>query len=367
MYGVGILKGLGVTLKHFVDTFVDDIQWFGKKHDVATFQHKQSLANVGLVTVEYPDEKLAVPERFRFVPFLVTYNHDDPAYPGKDWCTSCGICAKVCPPQCIWIVRGNDPKTGRPKPEPEAFYIDIDICMNCGYCAEYCPFDAIKMDHDYELASYDRTTNHIYDKRKLSKEVRYWETIAPTTAAEELAARGGYDHTDVQKARKKAGLPASRPGPVSDTPTEAEAVPAAVPAAAEAAVAATAASAAVSGAVPGATDAAGRPTMTPDGKPIVRRRGTAAAKKEGEAGAAPKPAPKAAAPATRPAPAAPKAAAPATPAAPAAPTAPAATTTPAETQPAAPSGGMVQRGPKRVIDPNNPPPVVRRRNPPPNK
>src|SRR5262249_26185316 len=223
MYGVGILKGLGVTFKHFVETFVDDIQWLGRKNDVTTFQHKQSLANRGLVTVEYPDEKLAVPERFRFIPFLLVYNYDDPMYAGKDWCTSCGICAKVCPPQCIWIVRGTNPETGRPKPEPEQFYIDIDICMNCGYCSEYCPFDAIKMDHDYELASYDRTTNHIFDKGKLSKEVRYWETIAPTTAAEELAARGGYDHTDVQKARKKANLPPSRPGPVPDAGVEAPA------------------------------------------------------------------------------------------------------------------------------------------------
>ncbi len=41
----------------------------------------------------------------------------------------------------FWIVRGNDPNTGRPVPDPEAFFIDIDICMNCGYCAEYCPFD----------------------------------------------------------------------------------------------------------------------------------------------------------------------------------------------------------------------------------
>ncbi len=39
--------------------------------------------------------------------------------------------------------------------------------MNCGYCAEFCPFDAIKMDHDYELASYDRTQYHIHDKAKL--------------------------------------------------------------------------------------------------------------------------------------------------------------------------------------------------------
>jgi NADH-quinone oxidoreductase subunit I len=241
MYGTGILKGLGVTFRHFVNTFVDDIKWLGRKRDLSVFQEKQSLANRGMVTVEYPDEKLAVPERFRFVPFLVVYNHDDPVYAGKDWCTSCGICAKVCPPQCIWIVRGTNPETGRPVPEPEQFYIDIDICMNCGYCAEYCPFDAIKMDHDYELASYDRTSTHIHDKRRLSKEIRYWQSIAPTTAAEEEQARGGYDHTDVQKARKKQGMTPSRPGPVSDTPEPApEPTPVAEAAAATAAPAAAA-------------------------------------------------------------------------------------------------------------------------------
>jgi NADH-quinone oxidoreductase subunit I len=353
MYGVGILKGLGVTFKHFVDTFVDDMKWFGRRNDPAEFQYKQSLSNRGMVTVEYPDEKLAVPERFRFIPFLVIYNYDDPEYPGRDWCTSCGICAKVCPPQCIWIVRGTNPETGRPKPEPEQFYIDIDICMNCGYCAEYCPFDAIKMDHDYELASYDRTTNHIFDHAKLSKEQRYWETIAPTTAAEEMAARGGYDQTDVQKTRKKAGLPASRPGPVSDKPvgvTEFAPMPASateIPPD-RATVAQGQQSAATAGAA-----------TTPDGRPIVRRRGTGP-KKEGEAAATP------ATPAPAASDASPAAAAQApvkreTPDVQAAPKATTADAPPAE------GGGVIQRGPKRVIDPNAPPPVVRRRNAPPKK
>jgi NADH-quinone oxidoreductase subunit I len=220
MYGTGMLKGLVVTFRHFVNTFVDDIQWFGRKKDAAVFQQKQSLANKGLVTVEYPDEKLAVPERFRFTPFLVTYNNNDPEYAGRDWCTSCGICAKVCPPQCIWIVRGVNAETGRPKPEPEQFYIDVDICMNCGYCAEYCPFDAIKMDHNYEMATYDRTSTNIHDKAKLSREINYWQAIAPTTFTEELEARKGYDHTDVQKARKKAGLEPSRSGPVAEKKEE---------------------------------------------------------------------------------------------------------------------------------------------------
>jgi NADH-quinone oxidoreductase subunit I len=103
-------------------------------------------------------------------------------------CTSCGICAKVCPPQCIWIVRSSDPATGRPIPDPAEFSVDIDICMNCGLCAEFCPFDAIKMDHDYELAVYDRKDT-LYDKTKLSKPVSYYATIRPTNYVNEEKAR----------------------------------------------------------------------------------------------------------------------------------------------------------------------------------
>ena len=64
-------------------------------------------------------------------------------------------------------------------PEPVEFFIDIDICMNCGYCAEFCPFDAIIMDHDYELASFDRHANHIYNKDKLLKPAEYYAEIRP--------------------------------------------------------------------------------------------------------------------------------------------------------------------------------------------
>ncbi len=205
MYGMGIVKGMGVTLKHFFTTYVDDIRYGMRKYSTdENFQVRQGPQAAGAFTVMYPEEKLAVPERFRFVPFLVVEDEEHPDRPGHDWCTSCGICAKVCPPQCIWIVRSEDPNTGRPVPEPEAFFIDIDICMNCGYCAEYCPFDAIKMDHDYEMASYDRTTDHIHDKERLSKPFSYWQSIAPTTAEEEAEARGGWEHKDVISARKKA-------------------------------------------------------------------------------------------------------------------------------------------------------------------
>lgn len=205
MYGTGLAKGLMLTLRHFVDSYVDDVRYGFRKysHTTDNFGIRQGTQAQGVLTVQYPDEKVAVPERFRFVPFLVVEEEDHPTRPSKDWCTSCGICAKVCPPQCIWIVRGNDPDTGRPVPEPEAFFIDIDICMNCGFCAEFCPFDAIKMDHDYELASYDRTTNHIHDKERLSKPTSYWQSIAPTRANEEMLERGTWDHKDAAKEARR--------------------------------------------------------------------------------------------------------------------------------------------------------------------
>jgi NADH-quinone oxidoreductase subunit I len=144
-------------------------------------------ANVeGIFTIQYPEEKLPVPEEFRYLPFLL---YDEGPNGEKDLrCTSCGICAKVCPPQCIWIVRTNDPVTGKPIPQPKEFYIDVDICMNCGLCAEYCPFDAIKMDHDYEIAAYSREGN-IYNIDRLSKPVSYYAGIRPTNYHAEETAR----------------------------------------------------------------------------------------------------------------------------------------------------------------------------------
>lgn len=188
MYGLGLVKGLLVTFKHFVGTYVDDLRWLGRRYyNQEALEVRQSPKAKGIFTVQYPEEKLTVPEEFRYIPFLLYEEDADGAR--RDRCTSCGICAKVCPPQCIWIVRTNDPETGRPVPEPTNFFIDIDICMNCGLCAEYCPFDAIKMDHDYELASYDRFEDHIFDKEKLSKPVSYYASIRPENYAREERAR----------------------------------------------------------------------------------------------------------------------------------------------------------------------------------
>ena len=200
MDGMGIVKGMGVTLKRFIDTYLDDIKWLGKRYYTKEgVARRMSAETRGIFTVQYPEEKLPVPEEFRFIPFLLY--EEGPNGEKKERCTSCGICAKVCPPQCIWIVRTTDPNTGRPVPEPKAFFIDVDICMNCGFCAEYCPFDAIKMDHDYELSIYDRKVNNIYDKEKLSKPVSYYSNIRPANYSREETARA---EAEAAKAAKKA-------------------------------------------------------------------------------------------------------------------------------------------------------------------
>ncbi len=196
MNGSGIIRGLAVTFKHFIGTYLEDWRAGKKRYNTAEGIASRTSSDVtGAFTIQYPEEKMPVPEEFRYIPFLV---YDEGENGVQDYrCTSCGICAKVCPPQCIWIVRTNDPVTGRPVPVPAEFYIDVDICMNCGLCAEYCPFDAIIMDHDYEIASVDRFKDNIYDMEKLGKPASYYSQIRPTNYARQEAERAA-------KAAKKA-------------------------------------------------------------------------------------------------------------------------------------------------------------------
>ena len=187
-------------------TYVDDIVWWGKKYYTKEgIQRRMSKDARGIFTVQYPEEKIPVPEEFRFIPFLI-YDIDENGEK-KDRCTSCGICAKVCPPQCIWIVRTTDPNTGRPIPEPKEFYIDVDICMNCGFCAEYCPFDAIIMDHDFEIASYSR---NVYNMEKLLKPASYYKSIRPENYARNEAERKAKEAAKAAKAAGATAAPAAQ-------------------------------------------------------------------------------------------------------------------------------------------------------------
>lgn len=210
MFGSGLLRGMGITLKHFMDTFTDDgkavpsryqdsIQLDGKRRVI-----EQPVTQEGILTIQYPEEKRLLPERFRYIPMLIWDTQK-----GEDKCTACGICAKVCPPQCIWIVRDSD-ANGKPVTRPSEFYIDAAVCMSCSFCVEFCPFDAIKMNHDYELAVFDRYPQLVYDMEELTVPVEYYAALWPTQYAEEEEIRLRTEEEDRLKAEAKARADAEK-------------------------------------------------------------------------------------------------------------------------------------------------------------
>jgi NADH-quinone oxidoreductase subunit I len=209
MFGTGLLKGLGITLKHFVDTFADDRKETPSRYeDSRQFNGRriivQPVDQEGLLTIQYPEERRLLPERFRYIPMLLWDTQK-----GEDRCTACGICAKVCPPQCIWIVRDTD-AAGKAVTRPAEFYIDAAVCMSCSFCVEFCPFDAIKMNHDYELAVYDRYPHLVYDKEELTVPVEYYAALWPTQYAAEEEARLKAEEEERAKAAQKAAAAAAK-------------------------------------------------------------------------------------------------------------------------------------------------------------
>lgn len=217
-YGLGVLKGMGITLRHFVDSYVvgdkDQPSAAGDLPQSApsSMRGGMPLESGGIFTTEYPDERLPVPERFRALPFLV-YD-EEPDNERADFhgvrCTACGICAKVCPPQCIWIVQGSG-DDGRPRAIATEFYIDASICMSCGFCAEYCPFDAIKMDHDYEISTYERKESWIFDIQELLHPTQYHAAIHPKDYAREVKEREAKEDAQARKVAAAAEA-AAAPG-----------------------------------------------------------------------------------------------------------------------------------------------------------
>jgi hypothetical protein len=67
MFGTGLLKGLGVTLKHFTDTFTDDrrkepSRYEGSiKLDDGRRIIDQPITQEGLLTIQYPEERRLLP------------------------------------------------------------------------------------------------------------------------------------------------------------------------------------------------------------------------------------------------------------------------------------------------------------------
>ncbi len=116
-YGIGIAKGMALTLKHLFRA---------------------------PITVQYPEEKLVVSRRIRgneLVWFI-------------DKCTGCATCAKSCPQGNIEIVTHNSEEDNRYI--VDKFEIDTGRCMFCGLCVESCPYEALAMGLSYERSQYSR-------------------------------------------------------------------------------------------------------------------------------------------------------------------------------------------------------------------
>jgi NADH-quinone oxidoreductase subunit I len=144
---VATAKGLAITIKHFARNFFLPLRSVAARTKAgAPDTAKGKLFGfipVGdaneIETVQYPDEKVTYPERFRGLHRLML--RED----GAVRCVACMCCPTVCPAHCITIIPEESDKNGIEK-RPAVFEIDELRCVVCGLCVEACPCDAIRMD-----------------------------------------------------------------------------------------------------------------------------------------------------------------------------------------------------------------------------
>ena len=149
--GLGLVKGLGVTLKYLL---------------------RRS------VTQQYPEVRPDLPARTRGVIALKQEN-----------CTVCYKCSRECPDWCIYIDAHKEthpPASGgkaRSVKVLDRFAIDYALCMYCGICVEVCPFDALFWSPEFEYAEYD-VTKMVHERERLEE---WTYTVLPPPPLEDGA------------------------------------------------------------------------------------------------------------------------------------------------------------------------------------
>jgi len=143
----------------------------------------------GTATVQYPREKMPVPEVARYQLDVEIAD-----------CIVCDLCAKACPVDCIAIEAVRSPgaigKTsdGSVKRLYAArFDIDMAKCMYCGLCTVVCPTECIIMTDQY-----DRTTTRLadlnyafsdMDEQEIARRKEEWTRFQAEKQAEKEAAK----------------------------------------------------------------------------------------------------------------------------------------------------------------------------------
>lgn len=151
-------KGIGITLKHFARNLFLPLR---KAADRAKAGAPVDNPRRNIIeTVQYPEEKVTYPERFRGLHRLTL--RDD----GNVRCVACMCCPTVCPAHCITIIPEESDSKGIEK-RPAVFEIDELRCVVCGLCVEACPCDAIRMDTGMHAKPVEDRANAIETKSSL--------------------------------------------------------------------------------------------------------------------------------------------------------------------------------------------------------
>ena len=109
-------------------------------------------------TIQYPEEKTPVSQRFRGMLALRRYPN------GEERCIACKLCEAVCPACAITIEAGPREKDGSRR--TTKYEIDAFKCISCGFCEEACPVDAIVLSSEMHYHIDNRGEN-IFTKEKL--------------------------------------------------------------------------------------------------------------------------------------------------------------------------------------------------------
>jgi formate hydrogenlyase subunit 6/NADH:ubiquinone oxidoreductase subunit I len=73
-------------------------------------------------------------------------------------CTGCSICEAVCPAEVIQMISIGKRKVGNREIETKRPIFDLYTCISCGQCVDDCRFGALRLTHEFELATLDKNS-----------------------------------------------------------------------------------------------------------------------------------------------------------------------------------------------------------------